>query len=58
MGNPMIFKMKVTFPYNFSELNTEQQLLFKGRSDYSITSLQINEVKNVFVSHEGLVLKN
>jgi capsular polysaccharide biosynthesis protein len=49
--------MKITVP--FPEIIREnEKYLFSDRRTYSVSQLKINKHKNVFVTHEGLCLKN
>ena len=48
-------KIKVPFPKN---LKKEDKFLFEGRQDYTVTSTKIKKINNVFITHEGLCLKN
>ncbi len=47
--------IKVPLPENVS---LADKLLFENKSNYQVKSPQIKHLKKVFVSHEGLVLKN
>jgi hypothetical protein len=47
--------VKGRFPMNYKEDN---EAVFSGKIDYQYTPSRIKKLKHVFVSHEGLVLKN
>lgn len=48
-------KIKTTLPYNFKE---KDHFLFQNRDTYYTSDLKIKSHKNVFITHEGLCLKN
>ena len=50
--------IKVKFPDNFSALNEFQQSLFSERNDYKTSKLELKNYSNIFITHEGLTLKN
>jgi hypothetical protein len=52
--NPYLNK-KVPIP---EKISSEEKLLFENKSNYRVKSPEIKHLKKVFVSHEGLVLKN
>lgn len=51
-------KVNVSFPKNYLQLHPREQYLFAEKKNYHTCLLNIKSVQNVFVTHEGLVLKN
>ncbi len=48
-------KVNCSLPLNLSETDRN---LFEGKTTYEVEPLLVHELRNVFVSHEGLCLKN
>jgi capsular polysaccharide biosynthesis protein len=48
-------KIYCEYPIN---LDKKDEVLFKGRESYHISDLRVRFLKNVFIAHDGLYLKN